>query len=190
MPDDWDGNSPFDFDRIFGSIAKHCHKSYAEIASMTPRQTFGHFLSRDDEEPGSVASEPHEDDRGTHQTATGNAPWLAHPSWKRTPKELAIIRAGGNPDDNPDPYLVPRELRKERFYVFMAHMCKMGQLEGLNVTDSNTGEKRTVNIRKGDMEALRNFTDEAWVINEKTYQRKVQEWEAQSNGVSQPESSR
>jgi len=188
MPDDWDGNSPFDFDRIFGSIAKHCHKSYAEIASMTPRQTFGHFLSRDEDEADGIASEPSEHDRGTMKTPQGNAPWLAHPSWKRTPKELAIMRAGGNPDINPDPYLVPREQKKERHYVFMMHMCRMGQLEGLEVIDSNTGEKTTVNIRKGDMEALRDFCDRTWAINEKTYQRQVKEWEAQSNGVSQPDS--
>ena len=179
MPQDWDGNSPFDFDMIFGSIARNCHLPYSEIASQTPRQTFGHFLGRHDEDEG----EPRDtgDPERTVVVPSGRAPWLAHPSWQRTAKELEYLRQDQNPDL--DPTAVPREQQKERFYVQMAHLARMGQLEGLKVTDSGTGEVVTKTIRPHDMDGLRDFCDWGWAINERNYPAKLKAWEEQ-NGIS------
>lgn len=84
------------------------------------------------------------------QAIGGGVDFAKYECFKPHPNEIALVKAGENPDI--DPFCVPRELIAERTYSFVYEMTMTGQFENMGVP-------------KGNVEACAIFFENIWKEN-------------------------
>lgn len=146
---DLDADGP-DWDAIFASVILACHLDYSVIALWTPRQL--QAISEESRRQSFAASGKSETDGDElpddePQARLPGAQGVRgmglekYPCWKPYPGE----------NDN-DPFSVPREIVKERWYALLYEACKQ---DGLG----------KYGVRKDDMDGLRDLFDKTWSEN-------------------------
>lgn len=138
-----------DWDSIFAGVVLACHLDYSVIAQWTPRQLDA--VSRESRRQviDTDANERTTDGAVTAGKRSGAPMGInidKYPCWKPYP---------GENDD--DPFSVPREIVKERWYCLLYEAAKQGGLEEHGV--------RKVDVDRGDMTSLRNLFDKTWGEN-------------------------
>lgn len=131
-------------------------KDAAVVATLTPRQTWDIYFAKRDEETGAVQP-PAKDDDDPPVMSGQQAPWMKYECWKPLP---------GEKEEPENPFIVPREVVKERTFTLMYEVAKRGGFPQ-RVRVVNDGP---------DMDQLQDYFEEVWAANQAEYPGRCEQW--------------
>ena len=137
-----------DFDALFAALTAWPYSfKYADIARMTPRQAIELWERLDRASPArAISGDPGDETAPAPRKKKGDFR-DKYACWKPTDIETQMRKEGLDPDT--DPFVVSREIIRDRTWAVFIEFCHKGMLQGQGVA-------------KDDMAAARDLFDRTW----------------------------